>query len=275
MNQQTPPTPPQTPLQGARQTHATVNQMLNDPTVVQNPYAQYGVKMTYAQKRRMQKAIRLQLQTKSWFQDKYQSILVQRNILAIVSLASIISSLLAIYTVKSLTPLKSVEPFIIQIEEKSGITQLVDPIDRGKLGSEEALDDYFLWYYTRARETYHPADQRRNWNISRVMSAQKVFSDYLSDISPNNPASASAVLGSSGTRVLRDPTITYLDLPDKKVAQVRFHVEETFKTVKTRYPKIATIEYDYFAMELKREERLVNPLGFQVMSYRLDEEVSR
>ncbi len=252
---------------------ATVNQILNDPTMVYNPYAQYGVKMSYFQKLKMQKAIRLQMQTKSWFQDKFQTVLVQRNVLAIISLCSLIASLLAVYTVKSLTPLKSVEPFIIQIEEKSGITQLVEPLDRSKLQAPEALDNYFLWSYVRARETYHPADQRRNWNITRIMSSKDVFSEYLLDVSPNNPTSARAVLGGAGTRVLSDPTVTYLDDPERKVAQVRFLVEETFKKVKTRYPKIATIEYKYFDLELKRAERLVNPLGFQSLSYRLDEEV--
>jgi type IV secretion system protein VirB8 len=72
---------------------------------------------------------------------------------------------------------------------------------------------------------------------------------------------------------LSDPTITYLNDPERKVAQVRFLVEETFKDVKTRYPKIATIEYVYYDLDLKRGERLINPLGFQVLSYRLDEEV--
>lgn len=255
--------------------HPNVNQVMNDPNMVYNPYAQYGVKMTYMQKKKMQRAIRLQMQTKSWFQDKYQTVLVQRNLLVIVSIVSLFASLLAVYAVNSLTPLRTVEPFIIQIEEKSGITTVVEPLDRDKLKSQESLDNYFLWSYVRARETYHPADQRRRWEVVRVMSDPEIFSQYLLDISPNNPASAAAVLGGQGTRVLRDPTVTYLNDDKRKVAQVRFMVEETFKKVKTRYPKIATIEYDYFDLELKRSERLINPLGYQTLSYRLDEEVAQ
>jgi type IV secretion system protein VirB8 len=263
-----PPIDPYAPQQN-------VHQMLNDPNQVYNPYAQYGIKMTYMQKKKMQRAIRLQMQTKSWFQDKYQSVLVQRNLLVIFSLVSLCASLLAVYAVKQLTPLRTVEPFIIQIEEKSGITTVVEPLDKDKLKSQESLDNYFLWSYVRARETYHPADQRRNWEIVRVMSDAEIFSQYLADISPNSPSSAAAVLGASGTRVLQDPTVTYLNDSERKVAQVRFMVEETFKRVKTRYPKIATIEYDYFDVELKRSERLINPLGFQTLSYRLDEEVAQ
>jgi type IV secretion system protein VirB8 len=252
---------------------ATVNQLLNDPNTIYNPYAQYGIRMGFFQKQKLKRQIRLQMQAKSWFQDKYQFVLVQRNILAIFTIVSLLTSLASVYAVKKLAPLKSVEPFIIQIEEKTGITQLVEPLDKSKIQSTEALDNYFLWAYVRARETYHPADQQENWNITRIMSSPEMFADYLNDISPNNPVSAAAVLAGAGTRVLSNPTVTYLNDPERKVAQVRFLVEETFKKVTTRYPKIATIEYTYYDLDLKRGERLINPLGFQVLSYRLDEEV--
>ncbi len=251
------------------------NQILNDPNVVSNPYAQYGVKMTYAQKRKMRKQIKLHQQPKSWFQDKYQFVLVQRNFLAIVTIVSLLGSVVAGYSVLKLTPLKTVEPFIIQIEERSGITQMVEPVDREKIGGKEALDNYFLWYYVRARETYHPSDQRRNWEITRVMSSAEVFELFLEDTSPSNAKSARSVLGSLGTRAISDPTFVYLDDPERNVVQVRFVVEENFRQSKTRYPKIATIEYDFFDLELSREQRLLNPLGFQVTNYRLDDEVAK
>jgi type IV secretion system protein VirB8 len=263
MNQQ----PPHT------QTPPSVDQMLNDPTVVNNPYSRYGVRMTYAQKRKFRKQIKLQLQPKSWFQDKYQFVLVQRNFLALITLVSLLGSVVTGYAVLSLTPLKTVEPFVIQIEERSGITQLVEPMDREKLGGKEALDNYFLWQYVRARETYHPADQRRNWEITRVMSNAEVFSKFLEDSSPSNPKSARSILGALGTRTISEPTFVYLNDPEKNVVQVRFVVEENFKQAKTRYPKIATITYDFFNLELTRAQRMLNPLGFQVTSYRLDEEV--
>ncbi len=263
------------PSGGDPRSKPAVNQMLNDPSVVYNPYAQHGVRMSFIQKQKFKRKIRLQMQSKSWFQDKYQFVLVQRNFLAILTLGMMVVTLVAAYTVQKLTPLKTVEPFIIQIEERSGITQVVNPMTRSDIKATEALDNYFLWAYVRARETYHPADRNRNWDITRVMSSPEVYTGYRADISPNNPKSPAAVLGASGTRVLTDPTITYLNDPDRKVAQVRFMVEETFKKVKTRYPKIATIEYDFFEIELQRAERLINPLGFQVLSYRLDEEVAQ
>lgn len=275
MNQQHSPSPQDPQSGSAKHDASAVDKLLNDPGVVYNPYAQYGVQMSWFQKQKLRRQIRLQTQSKSWFQDKYQAVLVQRNVLALLSVLALLATVASVYAVESLTPLKSVEPFIIQIEERSGITQLVEPVDRSELENTEALDNYFLWQYVRARETYHPADQRENWNIVRVMSSPSVFDGYLRAISPNNPESGRAVLGSAGTRTLSNPTVTYIDDDERNLAQVRFSVKETFKNTTTRYPKLATIEYEYVTLELTREERLVNPLGFQATSYRVDEEAVR
>ncbi|TAE80181.1 MAG: hypothetical protein EAZ74_04525 [Alphaproteobacteria bacterium] len=255
--------------------NTTINQLLNDPNVVFNPYAQYGVQMGWRQKMKLRREIRLQMRSKSWFQDKYQFVLVQRNILAIITLACALVSLATVWTVHGLTPLKSVEPFIIQIEERSGITQIVQPGDHRNISSKEAMDNYFLWFYVRGRETYHPSDTARRLEISRVMSSPDIFEEYRLENSPNNPESAVAMLGSAGTRVVSNPLINYIPdakNPNNKIAHVQFVVTETFKKIQTRYPKTAIITYDYFDLKLSRSERLINPLGFQVLSYRTDKE---
>jgi type IV secretion system protein VirB8 len=174
--------------------------------------------------------------------------------------------------VQRLAPLKSVEPFVIQIDDKSGITEVVEPITRTELGSTEALDNYFVWQYVRARETYDPMDDRRNQDVVRIMSSPDIYGFYRKLISPQTPSSPYNRLGQEGKLVCSDPVVTYLDSGDKRVAQVRFVVEEIVRSgVAFRYNKIATVEYQYVALELQRWERFINPLGFRVTSYRLDD----
>lgn len=212
------------------------------------------------------------LKTKNWYNDKYQSVLVQRNIFAIITLVSLITSLVAVFAVQSLAPLKSVEPFVIQVDEKSGVTEVVEPITREELPSTEALDNFFVWQYVRARETYDSADNLTNRDIVRVMSYPDVYTTYRSEIAPQNPSSPYSRLGKIGTRVCGDPVITYLNEGGKKVAQVRFVVTEKIRAEAAfEYNKIATLEYDYVTLELSRKERLINPLGFRALSYRLDD----
>jgi type IV secretion system protein VirB8 len=217
---------------------------------------------------------------KNWYRDKYQTILVQRNIFAIVTLVSLFTSLVAVFAVQRLAPLKSVEPFVIQVDEKSGMTEVVDPATRTTKLAEEALDNFFVWEYVKARETYDLIDNNNIRDIVRVMSTPDVFTEYRKFVSAQNPLSPAAKLGSDGVRHVDNATITYLKevnqlKKDKKVAQVRFQMTETYKGIPTIMSKIATVEYDYFLLELTRNERLMNPLGFQVVGYRIDEEATQ
>jgi type IV secretion system protein VirB8 len=213
---------------------------------------------------------------KSWYQDKYQTVLIQRNILALFTILSLLIALVASFAMQRMAPLKAVEPFIIQIDQKSGLTEVVEPITRDKLSAPEQLDDFFLWRYVLARETVDNIDRQLRWNTVLVLSSEKVFAQYKMDTNPQNPRSPAAQLAEiGGTLSVENPTITHLADPKRKVAQVRFVLRERSKKNPQGdlYNKLATIEYDYFRLELNRDQRLINPLGFQVVSYRVDDEV--
>ena len=215
---------------------------------------------------------------KSWDLDKYQTVLVQRNILALFTVLCLCIALLASFAMQRMAPLKAVEPFIIQIDQKSGLTEVVEPITRDRLGSPEPLDNFFLWRYVAARETLDNLDRQFRWNTVRVLSSKEVFGQYMLDVDPQRPGSPAAQLAEiGGTLAVENPTLTRLADPKRKVAQIRFAIRERSRQNPQGdlYNKIATIEFDYFKLELNRDERLINPLGFQVISYRIDDEVIR
>lgn len=215
---------------------------------------------------------------KSWDLDKYQTVLVQRNILAIFTILCLLIALAASFAMERMAPLKAVEPFIIQIDEKSGLTEVVEPIRRENLSAPEQLDNYFLWRYVVARETLDNLDRQFRFDTVRVLSKPEVFTQYKMEIDPQRPGSQAAQLAEiGGTLSVENPTITQLNDPKRKVAQVRFAIRERSRQNPQGdlYNKIATIEYEYYKLELNRDERLINPLGFQVVNYRVDDEVIR
>jgi type IV secretion system protein VirB8 len=218
---------------------------------------------------------------KNWYRDKYQAILVQRNGLFIISVICLGTALASVIAVERLAPLKSVEPFVIQVDQKSGLTEVVDPSIRTNVEATEALDNFFVWEYVKARETYDALNPSNLRSIVRVFSTAEIFHQYNRIVGSQNPNSPAAKLANNGTRSVSEATITYLKgetkpngLP-KKVAQVRFKMTEVFKGYPTSSQKLATIEYTYTKLDLTREERLLNPLGFQVLGYRIDEEANR
>ena len=106
-----------------------------------------------------------------------------------------LSTLIAMLVIANLTPLKSVEPFLIQVDSKSGITQLVDPVSVKEITGLEAVNNYFIVQYIRARENFSSRDIARSYATVRVMSEPtKVYSQFKREANPSNPNSAVAAM---------------------------------------------------------------------------------
>ena len=110
---------------------------------------------------------------KNWYKDRYQYVLVQRKILVLITSLSLIASLVTVIVIAQLTPLKTVEPFVIQVDQKTGITQTVNQKTVSEITANEAVNNFFIVQYIRSRENYNSADLARNYNIVRLMSESK------------------------------------------------------------------------------------------------------
>jgi len=204
-------------------------------------------------------------EARNWYSDRHESIVVQRNLLLVLTCVMLVTILLGVFMVGQVTLSKTVDPFVIEVEETSGITNVVNPISRKDLLTNEALQRYFIIKYLRAREGYSAIDYEYNYStIVRLFSAPKVYQMFKRSLSDDrNPI---ALYGKQGEAVVKLRSVQFLGTG---VAQVRFAVLEP-KGV--RRNKIATLDFKFMQMEMTSDERYVNPLGFQVTGYRVDDE---
>jgi|CXWL01.1.fsa_nt_gi type IV secretion system protein VirB8 len=210
-------------------------------------------------------------ESRNWYKDRYQAIMLQRRLFMIITIISMISTLMAMIVIANITPLKGVEPFLIQVDAKSGITQLVDPLTVKDITGLEAVNNFFIVQYIRSRESYHSKDVTRNYATVRVMSVpDPVYAKFRREANPSNPQSVAARMGAAGLRSVKFKSIIY---PKPNQAQARLLIEETAANGGTlQYHKIATLVFDYVKLDLTNEERYINPLGFRVTDYRVDED---
>ena len=216
-----------------------------------------------------------------WYQDKYQHVLTQRNMLALVALVALGVALLAVFTILRLAPLKSVEPYLLQMDERTGITRKVDPISRNEYAANKAVDRYFVASYLRARETYNPTTVLYNYNIVRLMSTPAVFNDYHNQIDATVEGSMAKTLGPTGRREIKIRSMAYIpaltsssnpeDIPNYRILQVRMTTNDTVADVGTNW--VVTITFEYATLAITEPEQLLNPLGFQVISYQIQREL--
>lgn len=206
---------------------------------------------------------------KNWYEEQYETALVQRNFLILFSLGALFAIIFSILLIRDVTLSKNIKPFIIEVEEKSGITNVVNPLSRRDLLTNEALNTYFIVKYLTARETYDAGSYRHNYyKVVRLMSTSSVFSIFNSYLA-SDTASPIKRYGALTQTSIKIRSIQFLE--PGKVAQIRFVVTEEGRSNKS-YNKIATINFSYNQTEMTADERYINPLGFIVNSYKVDNE---
>lgn len=222
---------------------------------------------------KIKKGPKAKAETQNWYKDRYQYAVMHRKILVIISLASMACTVFTLLIISQLAASKSIEPFVIQIDQKSGMTQVLDPVRLKELTINEAVNNYFIIKYIRSREGYHANDIGRNYDVVRLMSEPtKVFGQYRKQISPNNPDSVVTRLGSFGERTVNVKSVTYLG---PQQVQIRYSTRTTGQGRKASVENsIALLEYEYVKMPLSMTERYINPLGFRITDYRTYEDIA-
>lgn len=209
---------------------------------------------------------------KHWYKDRYQYVLVQRRVLAVITVAALVCTLMAIVVIVMLIPQKTIEPYVIQVDQRSGITQYVDPVSAKQLTANEAVKNYFIVNYIRARDGYRATDLLKQYELVRLMSEPKVvYKQFEAQANANNSDSNIARLGSVGSREVLIKSISYLE---PTVAQVRVVIEERADgiNISSRRHKIILVRFKFAELPLTTSQRYVNPLGFIVLDYRVDED---
>lgn len=187
-----------------------------------------------------------------------------------ITAVSLIVTVLSVFAVASMSPLKTVEPFVIRVDNNTGVTDIVTTLKESEESYGEVIDRYWLSQYIRFREGYDWYTVQANFDTSLLMSnaaeQTAIASFYDSAAAPHK------ILKNNYRVNVRIISITWVG----SVAQVRF--EKTIVPLndptKAAAPQrfMATISYGYYNAPQRDEDRLVNPLGFQVVHYRVDPE---
>jgi len=180
--------------------------------------------------------------------------------------------LTACIAVALLTPLKTVEPFVVRVDTSTGGADIVSRLDERTVKYDDAIDRYFLARYVNYREEYSANLAYPNYEAVSLMSSRQAGQAYYAVVNPKNPDSPSAVYKKEGVVEISIVSIAFLP---NHVAQVRFTRSEKMPNSEpSKSHWIATISYQYIKASMDAKSRLVNPVGFQVTDYRLDPETT-
>lgn len=209
--------------------------------------------------------------SESWAIDNKIADARSRRIAWTVAGAALGLAMLEAVALAMLAPLKTVQPITLLVDRHTGYVQALDPVTPRRVAADEVLTQSFLAQYVSAREGYDRATVSADYRRVALMSAGRARSTYLAQMAATNPDSPVRRYGPGTVVAARVKSISKLS---EGTAIVRFDLERQDQSSyqSLSQPWVAVIRYQYSDAPMSMEDRLVNPLGFQVTGYRRDAE---
>lgn len=186
-----------------------------------------------------------------------------------------------------LLPLKERTPFLVMADPYTGNVQasrLVPDVMDKTITVSEAINRSNVERYVMSRESYD-ADLNftplGGWRHVNVTSTTPVAASYRALYAKNNPANPINLYGRQVSIRVKVLSTVLVRTPDGRgfrgatVRFQRFRYEKKSGMTQPMDNKLATIDYEYNNnIKFEDQDRVINPLGFQVKSYRVDDDAA-
>jgi type IV secretion system protein VirB8 len=210
-------------------------------------------------------------EAESWSQDRQAA--ADRSV-RLAWIAAGVAALIAIveaFALVALIPLKREVPYTLLVDRQTGYVQALEPFAGERIAADSALTRSFLVQYVIARESFDIDSLQDDYRKVGFWSGEEAREQYIASMRPSNPLSPQAVLPRRATIDVQVRSVSSLS---PNTAMVRF---STVRTDPGSRPQVAqhwaaVVSYRYTNAEMSADDRLTNPLGFQVIRYRRNAE---
>jgi type IV secretion system protein VirB8 len=175
-----------------------------------------------------------------------------------------------------LMPLKRVEPFVVRVDNATGIVDVV-PVYAGRSGVPEAVTRYLLTHYVTVCERFNFSTAESDYEECGAFHSAQRNQAWYALWNPTNPSSPLNVYKDGTTVRAQVTSVSFFKRGSGvgDLAQVRYvkakrsagsAAEET-----THW--IATLQYAYADPSTDPKVRGWNPLGFKIVDFKPEPEV--
>lgn len=198
-----------------------------------------------------------------------------------VAFAAIVMSLILAGGYFYMLPLKEKVPFLVMADATTGnaaVARLDESFKNRWVTASDAINRSNVSHYVTMRESFDDAMMHlRDWRAVHSMSSPAVGTAYSALHSTKNENSPLKTYGKN--KAVRARILSIVFIGDEggttpKGATVRFQrslYDKGNGASRMMDSKIATLEFTYnLNLKMDEKDRIENPLGFQVTSYRVD-----
>jgi type IV secretion system protein VirB8 len=205
-----------------------------------------------------------------WETAVYRSILWSRNVWRTVSVLLGLALILALAALYALIPLKSLEVVTLLVDKTTGFVEVARPLEAGgELTQRESVTRANIVRYIRARETYDPKGLRDNFDMASLYSGGVASKDLQAEFAASNSDNPMKKYGPETTISVFVKSVIFLN---ERTAAVRFQTTRKSERENVSTDWVANVRFRYTSEPMRNDWRFDNPLGFQALEYRRDQE---
>lgn len=173
-------------------------------------------------------------------------------------------------------PLKDVQPYLVRVDNSTGIVDVVPRLTGGAEVSE-LVTRHLLAQYVIARERYSFATAETDFDAVGAYQNAQLNQSWSAEWARSNPASPLNRFRDGTTVRAQVRSISFLKRRDgtADLAQVRFLTATRAGGTGAEQLRhwIATVQYAYATPSMDDRARTLNPLGLRIVDYRREPEI--
>lgn len=205
----------------------------------------------------------------AFYEEGYRRIRSSRDRAWIVAAVAAVLTGMALTALMLMTPLKRVDLLPVVVDRSTGEARVINEVRQGEISQEESIRKADLAAYIIARESFDRGLMKHYYQAVRSRSSQPVLDPYEKLLDPAVPQSLFQRYRDS----IREIEVRSVVLLGAKLGQVRYTATlQRNGAPADRQHFLASVGFDYVTEPLEWQQRLRNPLGFIVTSYRVDQE---
>jgi type IV secretion system protein VirB8 len=175
-----------------------------------------------------------------------------------------------------LMPLKRVDPFVVRVDNSTGIVDVV-PIYAGKAPMDEAVTRYFLTHYLTVCERFNFATAESDYEECGAFHSAQRNQAWFALWTATNPASPLRLYKDGSSVRVQVEAVSFFTRGSglQDLAQVRY--VKALRTAGGTDDKfthwVATVQYAYAEPATDPKIRRWNPLGFKIVEFKAEPEI--
>lgn len=175
----------------------------------------------------------------------------------------------------ALMPLKRVDPFVVRVDNTTGIVDVV-PTYVGEGTADDLVSRYFISHYVQIRERFNASSAEQDYYETAAFGSPPVNQEWIALWQKGNPRSPLERYKDGSVVRVEVRSVSFFDRGNgiRDLAQVRFGRFTRPGAGGAEQPAyfIATIQFAYGRPPTDVQQRQWNPLGFRIVDYKVDPE---